>query len=188
MLVPDNIKLFQTGGIPDGFLARPRMMIGYVIVLVVVGAVVALGPRIPPVMVGVVLLATAALFPPKVSVYYLIFALPVAALVVRDPDAPFGIGIFERLAVEDGRRRRAVGICVSLAAALSIAQIALGQPAAAPIISGPLGVEVGTRLIVMTTIGLAPILWLVACTVIIVSYARRPAPSAVGGKVPAQDS
>ncbi len=180
LMVPDTIKLFQTGGkIPDGFLAGPRSLIGYVVLLLVIASVVALGRRIPPVMVGIVLLTTAVFFPPKVAFYYLVIALPIAALVLRDPDGPPGTGIFDRFAI-DGLRRRAVGICVSLATALSIAQIALGQPAAAPIPGQPgTSGAVGTRLIVVTTVGWAPILWLVACAVIIISYARRPA-STVG--------
>ena len=187
LMVPDTIKLFQTGGkIPDGFLAGPRSLIGYVVLLLVVASVVALGSRIPPVMVGTVLLITAAFFPPKVAFYYLVFVLPVAALVVRDPDGPSGTGIFDRFAMQ-GHRRRAVGICMSFAAALSIAQIALGQPASAPI-PGQLGANglAGTRLIVVTTVGWAPILWLVTCAVIIVSYARRPART-VGDERAVQD-
>ena len=35
---------------------------------------------------------------------------------------------------------------------------------------------IGTTPIVPTTVSLAPLLWLVACAAIIVSYARRPAP------------
>ncbi|BBZ69201.1 glycosyltransferase 87 family protein [Mycobacterium paraseoulense] len=173
LMVPDTIKLNQTGGkVPDGFLAGPRSLIGYAVLALVVASVVALGRRIPPVMAGIVLLATAALFPPLVIRYYLIFVLPVAALIVRDPDGPPGTGIFERLA-RDGGRRRAVGICVSLAVALSIAQIPAGPPAPSPV-SGQPGVS---RLIVITTVGWAPILWLIAIAVIIVSYARRPAVS-----------
>jgi hypothetical protein len=94
--------------------------------------------------------------------YYLVFALPVAALVARDPDGPPGSGIFDRLAAL-GDRRRAVGVCVSLAAALSIAHITVPGPP-----TGPKSI--------VTTAALAPDLWLIASALIIVSYARRPAP------------
>jgi hypothetical protein len=136
-------------------------------------------------MVGIVLLAAATLFPPQTNHYYLVFVLPIAALVVRDPDGPPGSGIFDRLATVGGRRR-AVGICVSLAAALSIAQIAAGPPLPSPIL-GQLGEVVGTRFIAVTTMGWAPILWLVACAVIIVSYARSPAPSRGSDEGPAPE-
>ncbi len=115
--------------------------------------------------------------------YYLVFALPVAALVVRDPDGPAGCGIFDQL-VAVGDRRRAVGICVSLAAALSIARVALPGPPTMILIGsqpGVLGLN-GTTPVFPTTELLAPLLWLAACTAIIVSYARRPA---LGGRVDA---
>ena len=85
--------------------------------------------------------------------YYLVFVLPVAALVVRDPDGPPGAGIFDRLATH-GDRRRAVGICVSLAAALSIAQIAIPVLLVRVPIFGQLGARgvIGTTLIVSTTV------------------------------------
>jgi hypothetical protein len=173
-LIPDKVAALIGGGLPVGFLDGPRSVIGYVVLVLVVVSVLALGPRIPPVMVGIALLATASLFPPMVPRYYLLFVLPVAALVARNPDGPPGSGIFDRL----GDRRRAVGICVSLAAALSIAQIALPtSPVQAPI-AGQLGITgvVGTTPIVVTTTVLTPLLWLIACAAIIVSYARRPAP------------
>jgi hypothetical protein len=186
LMVPDNIKARQTGGnIPEGFLAGPRLLIGYAILVVVVAVVVALGRRISPVMVGIVLLATATLFPAQTNHYYLVFVLPIAALVVRDPDGPPGSGIFDRPATVGGRRR-AVGVCVSLATAVSIAQITEGPPLPAPIL-GQLGASgvVGTRFIAVTTVGWAPIYWLVACAVIIVSYTRRPAPSDGSDEEPA---
>ncbi len=165
LLIPDHIMRMKLGYVPPGFLAGPRLLIGSAVLVVVVVCVLALGRRIPPVMVGIALLATASLFPAMTGRYYLVFALPVAALVARDPDGPPGSGIFDRLVIL-GDRRRAVGICVSLAAALTIAQIALP--------GGPVEVDKATP-VVATTALLAPILWLVACAAILVSYARRPA-------------
>jgi hypothetical protein len=183
LLIPDGIKAAQTGGkIPDGFLAGPRSLAGYAVLAAIVIAVLALGPRIPPVLTGIMLLASASLFPALVFHYYLVFVLPIAALVVRDPDGPPGEGIFDRLATQGGRRR-AVGICVSLAAALSVTQIALpGRPFPEPVYGQVLGQPgvvgvVGTRPLVTTTLFLVPIVWLIACAVIIVSYARRPVSS-----------
>jgi hypothetical protein len=181
LLIPDGIKAAQTGGkIPADFLPGPRSLAGYAVLAIIVVAVLALGPRIPPVLAGIMLLAGATLFPPLVFHYYLVFVLPVAALVIRDPDGPPGAGIFDQLATRGGRRR-AVGICLSLAVALSIAQVALpGRPLAEPVYGqvfgqpGVIGV-VGTRPLVVSTVFLVPIVWLIACAVIIVSYARRPA-------------
>jgi hypothetical protein len=175
--IPDSVKAYQAGKIPDGFLAGPRSMIGYAVLALIVVSVLALGRRIPPVMVGIALLAAASLFPPYTCYYYLVFVLPVAALVVRDPDGPPGAGIFDQLA--QGDRRRAVGICVSLAVALSIAQVPLlSQTMDVPIYGqfGSRGI-IGSTPTAATTVTLTPFLWLVACAVMIVSYARRPAHS-----------
>jgi len=177
VLLPDTFEFFQTGGqLPDGFLTSPRSLFGYAVLVLVVVSVLALGRRIPPVIVGIVLLATATLFPPLAYYYHLVFVLPIAALVVRDPDGPPGAGIFDRLAA-DGGRRRAVGVWVSLAAALSIAQVALPGLVVNTPIFGQLGVKgvIGTTPVAfITTEILTPFLWLIACVAIIVSYARRP--------------
>jgi len=183
MLIPDGIKAAQTGGkIPEGFLAGPRSLAGYAALVIIVVSVLALGPRIPPILTGIMLLVSASLFPALVFHYYLVFVLPIAALVLRDPDGPPGKGIFDRLATYGGRRR-VVGVCVSLAVAFSIAQVALpGRPFPEPVYgqivghSGVLGV-VGTRPLVASTVFLVPIVWLIACAAIIVSHARRPASS-----------
>ena len=178
LLVPDAIAALKAGGtVPDGFLDGPRHLIGYGVLVVVVVCVLALGRRIPPVLVGIVLLATASLFPALANLYYLVFVLPIAALVVRDPDGPPGSGIFDRLD-RLGHHRRAVGIWVSLAAALSIVQIALPfAPIEVPIV-GQLGATgiIATTPIVPTTVILTPLLWLTACAAIIISYTRRPVP------------
>jgi hypothetical protein len=180
--IPDAItsirKTGTIGAVPDGFLAGPRSLIGSAVLVLVVVSVVALGRRIPPVMIGFTLLATASLFPAVSARYYLVFVLPVAALLTRDPDGPPGAGILDRLKTL-GDHRHAVGFCVSLATALSIAQIALLVPATPAPIAGQMGAVgvVGYRNVVATTVALAPLLWLIACAAIIVSYARRPTPS-----------
>ncbi|OBJ55171.1 glycosyltransferase family 87 protein [Mycobacterium asiaticum] len=174
LVIPDQLKALQTGGtIPNGFLAGPRTLVGYGVLLIIVSAVLALGRRIPPVMVGVVLLATVSFFPAVTYRYYLVFVLPIAALVVRDPDGEPGSGLFDRL----GDHRRAVGICVSLATALSIAHVVLPgppNPVVLPIQPGDFE-HVSTTTVFDTTAQLTPLLWLITCFVIIASYARRPA-------------
>jgi hypothetical protein len=169
-LLPDYVQLAQTGKMSSSYLAAPRAYFGYVVVLAFVVAVVALGRRIPPVMVGIVLLATSALGPPITMFYHLVFALPIAALLVRAPDGPPGAGIFDQFSAEGDGRRRAAGRWLTLATAFSMAMIALG-PVGRAAIPG----QTTTRLVIETTAFLAPFLWLIACTVIVVSYARRPA-------------
>jgi hypothetical protein len=165
LFVPDEIIRRKFGHVPDGFLAGPRSLVGGAVLVVVVGCVLAFGRRIPPVMVGIALLPTASLFPALTYHYYLIFVLPVAALVARDPDGPPGSGLFDQPRTVGGRRR-VVGICVSIAAAFTIAQFVLPDSPAQGVDNTPL---------VATTAVLTPILWLIVCAAIIVSYARRPA-------------
>jgi hypothetical protein len=174
--IPDRIKDAQWGYVSNGFLDATRSLIGYVVLVLVVVAVLALGRRISPAMVGIALLATGSLFPGLVLHYYLVFALPIAALAVRDPDGPPESGIFDRLTVL-GDRRRVVGICVTVAAVLTIVHIPLPGPPMMSPLAGQLGVVgiVGYTPIVHTTAELAPLAWLIAGAAIIVSYARRPA-------------
>lgn len=181
LLIPDTIASLQTGRVPDGFLAGPRAIVGFAILVLVVVSVLALGRRMPPVMVGIVLLAIATLAPSYAAFYYLIFALPIAALVVRDPNGPPGAGLFDALAIHRDNRR-VLGIAVSLAAALSIVQVAIpGQPFTVPIY-GQLGAKgvVGTAQLVPTTVTWTPFLWLAVCAAAIISYARKPCACASG--------
>ncbi len=170
--VREAIRVLAGQRIPEDFINPTESLVGYAILVVVVGSILVLGRRIDPIMAGIALLATASLFPPLSYSYYLVFALPVAALVARDPGGPPGSGIFDRLAAL-GDHRRAAGICVSLAAAFSIAQIALPGPRWT--IRAELGAT-GTMTEVPTTALLVPLVWLIACAVIVVSYARRPVP------------
>ncbi|KUI15633.1 hypothetical protein AU192_07140 [Mycobacterium lehmannii] len=190
-LLPDTFDFIRTGGkMTDGFLAGPRSLFGYVVMVVIVGAVLVLGRRIPPVMAGIVLLATATLFPPLAYYYYLVFVLPIAAIIVRDPNGPRGSGVFDKLALESGRRP-VVGLVVSLATALSIAQIAVPGPVVnAPIFGqlGERGVIDTTPVVFITTTVVTPFLWLLACAVILVSYARKPARSDEGAEVLSRES
>ncbi|MCV7149199.1 glycosyltransferase family 87 protein [Mycobacterium riyadhense] len=178
LLFPDYIAARANGGtIPDGFLLDLRSLVGYVILVGVVAAVIALGRRIPPVMAGIVVLTTASLFPALTHPYYLVFALPIAALVVRDPDGPPGSGIFDRYATVGGRRR-AVGVLVTIATALSIAHMIVPGSSYHGKIVGQLGlpgIEVVTEPMLSSTLLLVPILWLIATVAVIVSYLRKPA-------------
>jgi hypothetical protein len=190
LYIPRTLADFVWGGVPYFSDDRLISVIGYVVLGLVAVFLLVLGQRIPPVMAGITLLATASLFPLLVGSYYLVFVLPVAAVVVRDPDGPPGSGIFDRFAAV-GDRRRAVGICVSLAAALSIAQIALPTHPYQVDIPAQLGATgvVGTTRFVVTTAETTPFLWLIACAAIIVSYVRRRAPTraAVTGAAAASD-
>lgn len=175
LFIPDNIEAYHAGGrIPANFLEGPRTLIGYAILGFAVSSVLILGRRIPPVMAGILMLTTGTLFPPQINYYYLIFALPVAALIIRAPDGPSSTGLFDQIAI-NGDRRRAVGLCVTLAAVFSIAQIVIPGAISHIDIPGQMGTRgvVGTTLVAQTTVFLAPIFWFIACVAIIFSYARR---------------
>ncbi|OBH03265.1 hypothetical protein A5696_09125 [Mycobacterium sp. E2699] len=175
LAIPDGIEGLRSGGtLPNGFLAGPRSVLGYAILVLVVGSILLLGRRIPPVVVGIALLAAVSLFPAVTNSYYLVFVLPVAAVLIRDPSGASGCGIFDRLEPL-ATPRRTVGICVSLATALSIAQVAAPCAPFQMLTLGPGGAVVGTTAVVRTSVVLAPIFWLIACAVIIISFARRPA-------------
>lgn len=176
-LIPDMVSLTMRSGSAAG----ARSIIGYVVLISIVVCVLALGRRIDSVMVGVLLLTAAALFPALEYKTYLVFALPIAALVARNPNGPADTGIFDQ-SVANGDPRRIVGVSICIAAALSIAPIALpGTTIAMPIAAqlGALGV-MGTTPIVFTTAWLVPLAWLSACGVIVLSYMRRPVSAALG--------
>ena len=175
--VPDGIKARDTGGtVPDGFLAGPRSLIGYAVLVLVVVSILALGRRIPPVMVGIALLPTAFLFPAVSLSCYLVFVLPVAALVARDPDGLPGTGIFDRPATVGGRRR---AVCLrESGCGTQHRPDRAAQPAGPRAMAGqlPVGAGIVDRAVVLTTVGVTPLLWLITCAAIVISYARRPAP------------
>ncbi len=157
---PEYVAVRIAGAdVHDGFFTA-RSAVGYGVVVVVVVCLLVLGRRIPPVMAGIVLLATTSLFPPFTYSYYLVFAIPIAALVVRAPDGPAGWGIFDGPEAS-GRDHRVVGFCVSVAAALSLALL-------------PLPMSPSSVGLVPTTAQLASLVWLATCATIIVSYTRRP--------------
>ncbi len=183
LMIPDAIKAQQAGGkIPEGFLAGPRSLVGYGVLVLVIVAVLALGRRIPPVMAGILLLTTASLFPAVSNRYYLVLALPIAAVLVRDPNVTPGSGIFDGFR-SLGDRRHALGIWLSLVTALTIAQIPLPTPPVQAEIAGQMGAVgiVGTRPVVITTVLFTPLLWLITCAAIVISYWRRPGLSCRGG-------
>jgi hypothetical protein len=66
LVIPDTIATLSSrdGQLPGGFLAGPRMVLGYAVLVLLVVSVLALGRRIPPVMVGIVLLPPRASSPP----------------------------------------------------------------------------------------------------------------------------
>ena len=170
-------EYFATGSV-DGRLGAdgPWSLVGFAVLIAVALSVLVLGRRIPPVLAGVALLCAVSLFPDVTYRYYLVFAIPVVALVIRDPDGAPGRGIFDRPDALGGRRR-VVFLLITAAAAVSLAHVPIPLPSDYG--AGPMGGAL------MPTSGsvLAPLLWLIACMAIVVSYARSGATTQVPGAV-----
>lgn len=175
LLIPNGIEARREGGIlPIGYLATLYPIIGLGIPIIFIGWLIFLGRRIPSLMAGIVLLATASLSPVIAVHYYLVFALPVAAVILRDPKGPVGSGVFDRVRSP----RKAVAMWTSFATAICVALVPLPVP---PVITSvswqhgvfqPQGTEGG---FVETTAAFAPVAWIVAIIAILVSYSRRAA-------------
>lgn len=174
LAIPYAIAAVMRGERPPGFPSIVHTLTGLGFLAFVVISLVVLGRRVPPLMAGVVLFATASLVPSVSNRYYLIFALPIAALVARDPGGAPGTGLFDRFQKLDIYRRN-VGRWVSISAALSIAQIAIPAPSSTygtPQLDGTFA----SIHFVPSTAMLTPMLWLVTCIIIIVTYWRHPVP------------
>lgn len=140
---------------------RGQGLIGYGILLAVVAAVVVLARRITPVMAAIVLLVVAALFAATSYSYYLVVALPIAAVCLRHPESAERGGLFD---VGSAARRPVAGALVVVALVLSIAQVPLPFVIPTPVAEG----------IVLTSAAFVPVAWALALGAILLSYALRP--------------
>lgn len=174
-LIPDALKAQENSGVaPEDYLGEMRTVVGFAIPTIIAITLLVLGKRTPPLMAGIVLLPTAALFPIETVRYYLVFALPIAALIIRDPNGDGYAGIFDKRL--DGGRK--IGKLLSVATAATIAQIPLPFPPAVRAISNSSGVMefqgTGPGYVETTTV-LTPLLWLAACITLLTFYARSRA-------------
>ncbi len=126
----------------------------------------------PPVMVGIVLLAT-CLLPADVAFYCLVFRLANRCTGSPRPQQPPGAGIFDQLAAHGTPPR--LSASAYLAVALSIVSVAVPEPSHSALTRSMAEAKgvVGT-ILVFTTVTWAPFLWLVTCVVIIVSTRTKP--------------
>lgn len=172
--IPHAISSILKGGTPDAFPALVHSATSYGLLLTISALLVIFGRRFPPVMIGIVLLATASLFPAVSNRYYLVFAIPIAAVVARAPDDKHGVGLFEQMQ-NLGTYRRGAAITVTIAAALTIAQVAIPGPSFAVPQPGVNGTIIGYTDIVISTAHLTSLLWLIACATVLFSYVRHSA-------------
>ena len=132
---------------------------GSVIALLLIVAVVIAGRRMPVAPTAILVLALASLLPSTTFSYYLVFCLPVAAILLRDPldlspDRYTWRGVLDDEVVS--RRGVVATALIALAVAFSLTRFLLPEL---------LGFEVNhvPRVdLVGTTAGLAPLAWLAA--------------------------
>ncbi len=142
-------------------------LVGAVILLIVVAALVVLGKRIPGHIAAILLAATACLFPGVSWSYYLVFAIPVAAVLLRDPLVSSPDRVVWKGVLDDERLRHSwlgvlSDVLLVIATAFSVGRLLLPEPARIP---GRTVTEV-----VRTTGELAPLLWLLAITATLLAW------------------
>lgn len=157
-------------GLPvNEWLAEWGGVIGMAVAAAFVVAVWVLGKRIPPLVAGIVLAACASLFPGTSYTYYLVFAIAVAAVLLRDPAEPVS-GEFGRGAL-DAPERGLVGFAtgaIAVATALSLTRILLPVRLDVHVDGQP---ERDDILLVLAAV--VPVAWTVAILAALIGWARR---------------
>ncbi len=134
--------------------------------LAVAAAVVALGRRLPPVIGGSLLLMAASLAPAVSWPYYLVFGLPIAAVLLRDPAGPpaehgwrgaLDVASFSRL-----QQLAAFGIVLATAGTVSRVLLPLRVNAALYADQG----------VIATNGNVIPTMWLAATALVLIAWAR----------------
>jgi hypothetical protein len=162
-------KLFGFSNL-HSLTAQNAGMIGAAIVLIAMVILLILGRRLPSHVAGIVLLALTSLFVSTTWSYYLVFALPVAAIILRDPsNTELGRhrwrGVFDQ-ALSSVPKKIAVALTV-LAVAATVAQVPLPIGASIP---GQPPVNFAGSVVVHTTVDAVPVLWLIAAFAILVAW------------------
>jgi hypothetical protein len=160
-------------GHPSGgdFFDQYAALMAEIFIAAIAIAILVLGHRVSSVLSGVLMLAAAALFSEYTATYYLVFGLPVAAIMLRDPADErvhrlIWRGTFDpspgQLVV---RGRAVVGTAVALATAVTLTRLLIPIQFAETTVGDPVKV----RQLDVTTGWLAPVAWM-ATSVIAVTY------------------
>jgi hypothetical protein len=156
---------------PHSWTAQNPMLASVVVLAVVIVTLIILGRRIPSHIAAIVLMACTSLFVGTSWSYYLVFALPIAAIMLRDPRS----GVLDRYrwrgALDDLTgsipKKIAVGI-TAVAVAATLMQIALPIGATIP---GTPPADFAQATVLHTTVDFVPALWLLAVFVILLAWA-----------------
>lgn len=153
---------------PNEWLNEHGGVVGIGIALAIIAAVVVLGKRLPIHLGAIFLLAAASMFQAATYGYYLVFALAVAAVIMRDPaatevDRYRWSGVLD----PDGRngwRGVSVGL-IAFATAVSLTRLLLPHSFTVEFVGLP------TRSDLVATSGdLTPMLWLIAIVVSLLAW------------------
>ena len=166
-----KLGAYLLGVSPSGGLTNlMQQYLGLAVVGVLVVALLMLGRRVPPHLTGILLLAGAAMYAGTSWSYYLVFALPVAAIILRDPLGPTEQtrwrGVFDWQEAQRPSRLKQVTIAVLvLATASSVSRLVL------PVVAtDPTGQHTN---LVTTSAVLAPLLWMTAGVLALIAWWRR---------------
>lgn len=140
--------------------------VGATLALAIAIGIVALGSRLPPVIGGALLLMTASLVPTITWPYYLVFALPIAAVLLRDPaSAPAEHGWRGVLDMDVlSRPQKLAAFSLVIATAGTVSRVLLPFPieAQAP----------NATAVLASSGNVVPILWLAATVLTAFAWAR----------------
>lgn len=140
-------------------------LVGMALALSIIAAVVALGRRLPPVLGGALLLMVASLLPAVSWPYYLVFALPIAAVLLRDPEgepAEHGWrGVLDLGSLSRLQQVAAFGLV--LATAGTVSRVLLPRPVNAQVFAD--------QGIIATSGNVIPLLWLAAAAAVLLAWA-----------------
>lgn len=154
-------------------------LLSIVLLLLVLGPLLAMGKRVPAHLSGILLVVCASLFVGTSWSYYLVFALCIAAVCLRDPldarPSPHAWrGVLDR---EQGSfARKFASLAIVLATASTLMNVILPIAAQVP---GLPPTDLSRTTLLHTTIDIVPVLWLVALAAILVAWAlpeRKPNP------------
>jgi hypothetical protein len=160
-----------TGASNNSWTAAHAGVVSVGILALVIVPLLLVGKRMPSHIAGVVLLACASLFTSTSWSYYLVFALAVGAVILRDPleragDPHTWQGAFDQLSLT--LPQRVAVFFIVAAVAVTVMQVALPIGSTVP---GQATVDFAQASLLHTSVDLAPVLWLLAIFGSIVAWA-----------------
>jgi len=146
-----------------------QSLVGVGVAGLICAVVFLLGRRLPPHLTAIVLVATASLFPSVNWSYYLVFCLPVAAVILRDPldrspDGSRWNGLLDQMDRPSVLQRISIFLLVS-ATALSVSRVLLASVAHVP------GWGESSP-VVKTSSEFGVLLWLIAIAITMLAWSR----------------